>query len=61
MAKEPRGLYRSPGWACVADGTLEFDITEAHYRKRGYKPAYEELPSKQAYDAAEADRKDNHA
>jgi len=54
MAEAPHGLYRSPGWAYITDGTLAFDITEAHYRKRGYQPPYDNLPSKQQYDAANA-------
>jgi len=57
MAKRPRGLYRTPGWAYVTDGTMTFDITESDYRRSAYKPDYDGLPSKQDYDAAVAARR----
>jgi len=60
MTNAPRGLYRIPCWAYITDGTLAFDITEAHYRKHGYEPPYDNLPSKQQYEAAIAEKKDNY-
>jgi hypothetical protein len=57
MAKQPRGLFRTPGWAYVTDGTMTFDITESDYPRSGYKPDYERLPSKHDYDAAVAARR----
>ena len=57
MAKVPHGIYRTPGWAYVTDGTMGFDVPEGNYRSRGYKPPYERLPSKNDYDAAEAAKK----
>lgn len=56
MARRPRGLYRSPGWAYVTDGVETFDVRESDYRAEGYKPDYDGLPSKQDYDAAVAAR-----
>lgn len=57
MAERPRGVYRTTGWAYVTDGTTAFDILESDYRRNGYWPDYDSLPSKQDYDAAEAARK----
>jgi hypothetical protein len=57
MTKVLRGLYRVPGWAYVTDGLMTFDIREKDYRLSGCAPEYHELPSKQDYDAAEAERK----
>jgi hypothetical protein len=36
---------------------MTFDITESDYRRGGYKPDYERLPSKRDYDAAVAARR----
>jgi len=54
MEKVARGLYRTTGWAYVTDETIGFDVPEQQYRAKGYKPDYDQLPSKDAYDAAEA-------
>jgi len=57
MEQRPHGLYRTPGWAYVTDGTMTFDILERDYRRSGYKPDYDSLPFKQDYDAAVAARR----
>jgi hypothetical protein len=46
-----------PGWACITDGMMTFDIRELDYRAKEYKPEYNNLPRKSDYDAAEAARK----
>ncbi len=56
MAKKPRGLYRTSGWAYVTDGTDAFDILESDYRRNGYQPDYDSLPAKEDYDATVAAR-----
>lgn len=53
MVKKLRGLYRIPGWAYVTDEAVEFDLSEARYRQRHYEPAYDKLPTKEAYDDAD--------
>jgi hypothetical protein len=52
LPKAARGLYRTPGWARVTDEALEFDIPEGRYRVAGYLPDYDELPTKEAFGAA---------
>jgi hypothetical protein len=54
MAKVAHGLYRVPGWAYVTGGTIAFDISETDYRAGGYAPVYEEIPTKEDYDASQA-------
>jgi hypothetical protein len=55
-----RGMYRTPvagglpGYARVADGDTERDISEALYRTDGYLPFFESLPWKEDYLAAKA-------
>jgi hypothetical protein len=51
MAKKLRGLYCGPGWAYVSDGNFIFDMPESRYRDRGYEPPYDQLPSKNEYEA----------
>ena len=51
---EPRGLYREQnGWAenehsarVKYDEHQELDVSERHYRARGYQPPFDELPWK---------------
>jgi hypothetical protein len=57
MAKRPRGLYRIPGWAYVIDGSMAFDVTEADYRARRYRPKYDTLMPKEVYDEIESAHK----
>jgi hypothetical protein len=52
MAKAARGLYRTPLWAYVTDGTIGLDVPEARYRQNGYQPDYDDLPTREAYEAA---------
>ena len=52
LPKEARGLYRTPGWAYVTDETTGLDVPEGRYRVAGYYPDYDDLPTKEAYEAA---------
>ena len=56
MAKTARGLYRTPWWAYVTDGTIGMDVPEARYRQNGYQPDYDDLPTREAYEAAKAEQ-----
>jgi hypothetical protein len=52
VGMEPRGLYREQnGWAenehsarVKYDEHQELDVSERHYRARGYQPPFDELP-----------------
>ena len=41
MAEVFRGLYRTIAWAYVTNGTMAFQVPEAHYRAFGYEPHYD--------------------
>jgi hypothetical protein len=56
MAKTRRGLYRTPGWAYVSDGSFIFDVPESRYRDRGYEPSYDQLPTKKEYQALKGNK-----
>jgi len=56
MAKTARGLYRTPWWAYVTDGTIGMDVPEARCRQNGYQPDYDDLPTREAYEAAKAEQ-----
>jgi hypothetical protein len=52
VGMEPRGLYREQnGWAenehsarVKYEEHQELDVSERHYRARGYQPPFDELP-----------------
>lgn len=46
-----RGLYRTAGFAFVADNSIGFDIPETEYRECGYTSDYGGVPSKEGNEA----------
>jgi hypothetical protein len=56
MTTEVRGLYRTPGAAFITDNSTAFDIPEEEYRASVYTPAYDDLPTKDAYRAIQGQR-----
>jgi hypothetical protein len=61
MARVGTGLYRvAGGWSGPATARVRFpegdeaDITRPQYLMAGYKPAYDQLPTKAEYDASRA-------
>jgi hypothetical protein len=40
--------------AWVSDGSIGMDVPEGRYRDNRYEPPFDELPSKEEYEAAKA-------
>ena len=50
------GLYRDGGWAQVSDGKNSIPIPRDRYEENGYEPPCDRLPTKEEYEARDADR-----
>lgn len=49
------GLWRDGHWVQVSyEGQESIPISRALYEKRGYRPPYDELPTKEEYEASNA-------
>jgi hypothetical protein len=58
----PVGLFRSDGgWAQVVDDVTgtSIPVTRSEYEAKGYKPAFDKLPSEAEYWAAEDKKEDD--
>lgn len=51
-----RGLYRDGQWAQVSDGKHSIPIPRDRYEDNRYEPPFDHLPTKEQYEAANADR-----
>lgn len=60
----PKGIYRTKTeetgaeYACVDYGTSRDEgVTKSYYEEQGYQPPFDELPTKEDYDAANSVKK----
>lgn len=49
-----QGLYREGDWAQVTDGHNAFPIPRERYQNKGYKPPFDELPTREQYEVKSA-------
>jgi hypothetical protein len=54
MEDDMRGLYQDNGWAQVTDGHSNLPIPRDRYEANGYLPPFDELPTKEKYEAENA-------
>lgn len=54
---EPKGVFRDNGWVAVDyPPSARFPIPQEYYEDRGYQPPHDKLPSKEEYEARNANR-----
>lgn len=51
----PQGLYQDGDWAQVSDnGKISIPIPRDQYEVKGYLPPFDQLPTKEEYEAGNA-------
>lgn len=48
------GLYRDGDWAQVSDGKNAVPVPRDQYEAKGYQPAFDDLPTREEYEASRA-------
>lgn len=46
------GLYRDGEWAQVSDGKIAAPIPRSQYEAKGYLPPFDQLPTREEYNAS---------
>lgn len=49
-----QGQYRDGEWAQVTDGSNSISIPRDRYETQGYEPPFDDLPTREAFEASNA-------